>query len=31
MTVWELILAIISPGEEQIPQEEDYYNEFDEI
>jgi hypothetical protein len=30
MTVCELTLAIITPGEEQVPPE-DYYNEFDEI
>jgi hypothetical protein len=31
MTIWELTLAIITPGEEQVTPEEDYYNEFDEI
>jgi hypothetical protein len=31
ITVWELTLAIIIPDEEQVPQEEDYYDEFDEI
>jgi hypothetical protein len=31
MTVYELTLAIITPGEEQIPPEEDYYDEFDKI
>jgi hypothetical protein len=31
MTVCELTLAIITPGEEQVSQEEDYYDEFDEI
>jgi hypothetical protein len=31
MTVWELTLAIITPGEEQVPPEEDYFDEFDEI
>jgi hypothetical protein len=31
MTVLELTLAIITPGEEQAPPEEDYYYEFDEI
>jgi hypothetical protein len=28
MTVWELILAIITPVEEQVPPEEDYYDEM---
>jgi hypothetical protein len=31
MTVWELTFAIITPGEEQVPPEKDYYDEFDEI
>jgi hypothetical protein len=31
MTIWELTLAIITPGEVQVPPEEDYYDEFDEI
>jgi hypothetical protein len=31
MTIWELTLAIITPGEEKVPPEEDYYDEFDEI
>jgi hypothetical protein len=31
MTIWELTLAIITRGQEQIPPEEDYYDEFDEI
>jgi hypothetical protein len=31
MTVWKLTLAIITPCEEQVPPEEDYYDEFDEI
>jgi hypothetical protein len=32
MNICELTLAINPPmGEEQVPQEEDYYDEFDEI
>jgi hypothetical protein len=31
MTVCELTFAIITPGEEQVPSEEDYYDKFDEI
>jgi hypothetical protein len=31
MTVWELTFAIITPGEEHVPPEEDHYDEFDEI
>jgi hypothetical protein len=31
MTVWELTLAKITPGEEWVSPEEDYYGEFDEI
>jgi hypothetical protein len=31
MTIWELTLAIIILGQEQVPPEEDYYDEFDEI
>jgi hypothetical protein len=31
MTVWELIIAIITLGEEQVPPEEDFYDKFDEI
>jgi hypothetical protein len=31
MTVWELTLAKITPGEEYVLLEEDYYDEFDEI
>jgi hypothetical protein len=31
MIVWELTLAKITPGQEQVPPEEDYYNEFVEI
>jgi hypothetical protein len=31
MNVWELTLAIITPGQEQVLQDEDYYDEFDEI
>jgi hypothetical protein len=31
MNVCELTLAINPPGEEHVPPEEDYYDEFDEI
>jgi hypothetical protein len=31
MTVWELTLAIITPGQEQVLPEEDYEDEFGEI
>jgi hypothetical protein len=31
MSVCELTLAIITPGEDQVIQEEDYYDVFDEI
>jgi hypothetical protein len=31
MTIWELTIAIVTPGQEQIPPKEDYYDEFDEI
>jgi hypothetical protein len=31
MTIWELTLAITTPGEEQIPPEEDYYDKFNDI
>jgi hypothetical protein len=31
MIVCELTLAIITPSEEQVPLEEDYYDKFDEI
>jgi hypothetical protein len=31
MNISELPLAITPPGEEQVPPEEDYYDEFNEI
>jgi hypothetical protein len=31
MTIWELTLAIITLGQEQVSPKEDYYDEFDEI
>jgi hypothetical protein len=34
MTIWELTLAIITPGQEQVPQDEEHggcYDEFGEI
>jgi hypothetical protein len=31
MYICALTLAITPPGEEQVPPEEDYYEEFDEI
>jgi hypothetical protein len=31
MNICELTLAIITPREEQVPPEEHYYDEFDEI
>jgi hypothetical protein len=31
MTVWELTFAIITPGQEQVPLEEDLKDEFKEI
>jgi hypothetical protein len=31
MAVWELTLAIITPGQEQIPPEKDHEDEFGEV
>jgi hypothetical protein len=31
MTIWEITLAIITPSQEQVLLEEDYYDEFGEI
>jgi hypothetical protein len=31
MTAWELTLAIITPGQEQVPPEEDNEDEFKEV
>jgi hypothetical protein len=31
MNICEFTLAITPPGEEQVPSEEDYYDEFDEV
>jgi hypothetical protein len=31
MAIWELTLAKITPCQEQVPPEEDYYDQFDEM